>query len=571
MVDRSRTFKRFQRPSFEAQVLENKGKNSKNKSVYEEPKDIVILKAKTKEKKPRKTKKKKTINEIHKEIKTLVEQNKESRARAVLKKALQQGRKGKRLDKWQEKLMGSRSRDLFHTNTRAYVDTREKKSPLEEMQEQAAEEIAQEEDRKVLEEIQKKLDEEKDLPNEPKESIITESNKEIEDMVEIPDLPLDELEAASEAEVEDKSIQDESGGSVAFGLIGAGQAGGRLVESFYKLGYHKCLAVNTAPHDLDGLEEIPENQKILMSTGEAGGAGKDMRKGEAAADNHLQEVYELMQGIFGKVDRILVCAGAGGGTGGGSCLRMVEVAKKYLTYLGVSDVNSKVGVLLTLPTAGEAASPVVADNAHLIATRLCELAEEKVISPLIIFDNDKIKRMYPKLTVRQFWPTVNATVTGLFHMFNVLSTQVGNPTSFDPADYNRVLSAGGCMIMGLTTLRQYADGTDISKAIRSNMEKGLLCGGFDVSTAEAAACIATASESILNDTPGLMNSLETGFDTLANITGDAAVFRGIYEVAKEKFVVYTMLTGLSSPTKRLKELKKFQKTGTTESKTTLYK
>lgn len=400
-----------------------------------------------------------------------------------------------------------------------------------------------------------------------KQSIITDSSKEIEDMVEIPDLPLDELEAA--AEIEDKSVQDESDGSVVFGLIGAGQAGGRLVESFYKLGYHKCLVVNTAPHDLDGLEDVPEPHKILMSTGEAGGAGKSMRKGEQAASNHLQEVYERMQGIFGDVDRILVCAGAGGGTGGGSCLCLVEVAKKYLTYLGVEDVNSKVGVLLTLPTAGEAASPVVADNAHMIASRLCELAEEKVISPLIIFDNDKIKKMYPKLTVRKFWPTVNATVTGLFHMFNIISTQVGNPTSFDPADYNRVLSAGGCMIMGLTTLRQYADGTDISKAIRANMERGLLCGGFDVSTAEAAACIATASEKILTDTPGLMNSLETGFDTLANITGDAAVFRGIYEVAKEKFVVYTMLTGLSSPTKRLKELKKFQKTSTTE-KTKLY-
>lgn len=820
-------------------------------------------------------------------------------------------------------------------------------------------------------------------------------------MVEIPDLPLDELEAAAETEYEDKSVKDESGGSVVFGLLGAGQAGGRIVESFYRLGYKKCLAVNTAPHDLDGLEEIPEQQKILMSTGEAGGAGKDMRKGETATDNHLQEIYERMQKVFGDVDRVLVCAGAGGGcidsktkiltdrfglieiedlwdkvledsgeslvkiidentldakivlrdcyslkvassdkegnvtfknidilwnnsdkgvaysietqngivttsakhpffvfdfennalvkkqaseiteedflyaynseefdkfipnalyendwlwllgyfagdgnfkeksvirffdenllnlqkaeklckrygatstsisrdnrqnsyelyvygvdiatklrnqfnisdsqcktrnlklpkaactkreyfvaflaglldsdgyvkagrdsfevmmidisflnevceqarlhginvsfgikssvrnneqplgralfqhtklngyqnilienleakrnkfednvsigsifpvsfdkishlvderckqdryfwdyvhnkhllsqskaqvffseygkgvlkkcwqylipvksviteddvnyfdltvdenasyfagngqmylvhnTGGGGCLRLVEIAKKYLTYLGLPNVEKRVGVLVTLPTAGEAASPTVADNAHLIASKLCEFAEKDLISPLIIFDNDKIKRMYPKLTVRKFWPTVNATVTGLFHMFNVLSTKTGNPTSFDPADYNRVLSAGGCMIMGLTTLKQYGDGTDISQAIRSNMEKGLLCGGFDVSTAEAAACIATASEGILNDTPGLMNSLETGFDTLANITGNAAVFRGIYEVDKEKFVIYTMLTGLNSPIKRLTELKKFQNTSTTE-KTKLY-
>jgi cell division GTPase FtsZ len=554
--------RRFLKGSFEEQLTQKRDKNKGQKTE-----------------KPSK-KRSNAVNKIHKKIKELVEQNDLKTARYILNLAIQAGHKGKRLDRWRDELMGSRSKDLFVTSPKAHVDTRKNKEVLEALDKASPEKVElSEEKKKILDEIEEAFPAdmgiaprpiENDLPDNDDDSIITEPiNKENEEMVEIPDLPLDELEAAAETEQEDKSVLDESGGSVTFGLIGAGQAGGRLVESFYKLGYRKCLTVNTAPHDLDGLEDVPENQKILMSTGEAGGAGKDMRRGENAADNHLQEIYERMQAVFGNVDRILVCAGAGGGTGGGSCLRMVEVSKKYLTYLGVKDVNSKVGVLLTLPTAGEAASPVVADNAHLVATKLCELAEKKVISPLIIFDNDKIKKMYPKLTVRQFWPTVNATVTGLFHMFNVLSTQVGNPTSFDPADYGRVLSAGGCMIMGLTTLKQYADGTDISKAIRSNLEKGLLCGGFDVSTAEAAACIATASEKILNDTPGLMNSLETGFDTLANITGDAAVFRGIYEVEKEKFVVYTMLTGLASPTKRLEELKKFQKTNTTE-KTKLY-
>jgi len=141
-------------------------------------------------------------------------------------------------------------------------------------------------------------------------------------------------------------------------------------------------------------------------------------------------------------------------------------------------------------------------------------------------------------------------------MFNVLSSKPSDLTSFDPADYSRVLGAGGCMIMGMTTLKDYADGTDISKAIRSNLEKGLLCGGFDIQTAKAASCIATASGDILDTTPGLMDSLETGFDTLANITGNATVFRGIYEVNKDKFVIYTMVTGLATPQRRLDELKK---------------
>lgn len=392
---------------------------------------------------------------------------------------------------------------------------------------------------------------EKVLPA-PTTPIIMPAHKE-NDMVDIPDLPLEDLQPET---VEDKSVKDESGGSVVFGIIGAGQAGGRLAEAFYKLGYKKCLAVNTALHDLNGLS-LPDSQKLVMDTGALGGAGKDMEVGRQAAEKAQQEVYEKLQSLFGNVDRVLVCAGAGGGTGGGSVSSLVQVAKKYLLY--VNQDPNRVGVFLTLPTAGECASPVVADNATKVVTSLCESAQKGEISPLVLVDNEKVKKLYPKLTVTQFWPTVNATVAGLFHVFNVLSTKDGNPTSFDPADYTRVLNQGGCMIMGLTGVQKYDDGTDISKAIRSNLEGNLLCGGFNISTAKSAACIAMASERILNEVPGLMTSLETGFDTLANITGGASVFRGIYQGDKDKLSVYTMLSGLATPQQRINDLTKFKK------------
>lgn len=90
---------------------------------------------------------------------------------------------------------------------------------------------------------------------------------------------------------------------------------GRIAESFYKLGYKKCLVLNTAQHDLDGVTLVPQEQKMLMRTGGAGGAGKDMSKGKEVAEKHSQEILEKLQNLFGKVDRILVCAGSGGGTG----------------------------------------------------------------------------------------------------------------------------------------------------------------------------------------------------------------------------------------------------------------
>jgi cell division GTPase FtsZ len=520
--------------SFQEQVEQNKVAESG-------PVELIIPKEKTKK---QSKKKKKTATTIHLEIKKILEDDTDYsahlKAQSVLDKAKKNGYKGKRLQKWSlyledyfkesKEKMGSSSRNLWQREEIKKLNSTPPES-------------------------------EKTLPK--KESVDNEPNKEKQEMVEIdiPDLPLEDEEAET---VEDKSVQDESGGSVVFGIVGAGQCGGRLAESFYNLGYKKTIAVNTAEHDLNGLSDIPTEQRVLMDTGTGGGAGKDMRLGESAADKHQQAIYEKMQEVFGEVDRIIVCAGAGGGTGGGSCLRLVETAKKYLSYLGVEDVNSKVGVLLTLPTVGETKSPTVAENAHLLTSKLVKLAEKNEVSPLLLFDNSKIKKMYPKLSPKKFWPTVNATVTGLFHMFNVLSNQPSEITSFDPADYSRLLSSGGCMTMGMTTLKEYSEGTDISKAIRSNLEKGLLCGGFDVSTAKAAACIATASEDMLDNTP--MDALETGFDTLANITGNAIVFRGIYEVNKDKFVVYTAVTGLNGPDKRLEELKKLSKNKATKTK-----
>ena len=113
---------------------------------------------------------------------------------------------------------------------------------------------------------------------------------------------------------EETGVADEIKGSTRYAWIGAGQCGGRLVKSFYDLGYKKVLAVNTTHHDLD-LLDIPEGQKFLMDIGEKG-AGKDIARGEKAVQKSQQQVLHLARELFGsQVDHIMVCCGAGGGTG----------------------------------------------------------------------------------------------------------------------------------------------------------------------------------------------------------------------------------------------------------------
>ena len=384
-----------------------------------------------------------------------------------------------------------------------------------------------------------------------------EENKEIF-TTSIPDLPLEDFEpdiAADEDEVEDKA-----NGALTYGFIGAGQGGGRMVKAFYDLGYTKTLAINTAKNDLN-LLDLPEDHKFYIDHYGDQGAGKDQTKAAIAFEAREQEVFNKLKSIVGEsVDRIIICAGVAGGSGGGSVVPLVKLAKKYFTYVGREDASERVGVIASLPTTGESASPVVAKNAYNRMKNLCTMAEEKKFSPLIIVDNQKIKKLYPKLTVKAFWPTINNTVAGLFHIFNVLATQNSDYTSFDPQDYDSVMKSSGCMIMGVTAVKDFESETGVAMALKSNLETTLLAEGFNLKTATAAAGVVVGGTQIFEETAGLMDNLEHAFSTLAAITGNAMVHRGIYEdPSKNKLVVYTLIGGLDAPQKRLEDLMKFTK------------
>lgn len=377
---------------------------------------------------------------------------------------------------------------------------------------------------------------------------------------EIPELPL-ELEVQEQSD----EIQDESGGATTYAFIGSGQGGGRLAEAFYKLGYKKTICVNTAKQDLSQVE-LPEEQKLLVDAGEQG-AGKDMRKGEEAASNGQQAILDLMKKKFGKVDHIMVCIGAGGGSGGGSTLVLVESAKLFLTHQGYSDADKRVGVIMTLPTAGECASPAVAKNSEFLVRTMVKYSEDGLISPLIFIDNEKIKKMYPSLSVKQFWPTVNQTVAGLFHIFNVIVKKPTNYTTFDTADYMSVMRSGGCMIMGVTSVKDLKDSNGVSAAVKNNLGKTLLAEGFDLKTATHAAAVVLGGTETLSNIDN--SAIESGFDTLALLTGKAMVHRGVYEDNKERLNVYTLIGGLKGPEPRIKELGKFQNIGVKEKQETI--
>lgn len=377
-----------------------------------------------------------------------------------------------------------------------------------------------------------------------------EIDEDITPDIEIPDIDLEDYEVPED---EETAVEDEAGGSQVFAWIGSGQGGGRLAKAFYDRGYRKCIAVNTSNQDLDTLD-LPKAQKLLLDVGEQG-AGKDMSRGREAASKYKQHIFDLMRKIYGNnVDHLFVCIGAGGGSGSGSTDILIEVAKKYMKYIGHDNPEKRVGVVLSLPTRGEAGSPQVAKNAHEVLDTTNKLAVNNEISPLIVLDNAKIEKMYKGLTVKKFWPTVNNTISGLFHVFNVLTNQSSPYTSFDPTDYATVLQCGGVMVMGVAKLKEFDDEQSVSRAVKTNIEKTLL-SDVDISDARVAACVAVGGKDIMENTAGLMDSLSYGFDTLSSLCPNATLHRGIYEDNKDSLRLFTLVSGLSVSDKRKLQLK----------------
>jgi cell division GTPase FtsZ len=353
--------------------------------------------------------------------------------------------------------------------------------------------------------------------------------------IDLPDIPLPDDEPLEDG-VKD-SFDD---AAFNFAIVGVGQGGSRLAESFWNLGYRRVGVINTAQQDLS-LIKVPEENKLLIGDG---GAGKNPDAADEVFRTRYEDILDFLKKTFGSgYERVLVCAGAGGGTGAGGVARVLEICHDLNQSLGkeTKDTDAKVGCILALPTRGEGIK--VQENSKKTVLKVTELEKAGVVSPLVILDNEKIKQLYPKLSVNQFWSTANNSICSIFHLFNKISAQESAYTTFDKADLDTIFSSGVIMF-GATPVKDLSE-TGISYAVRDNLRKNILAG-VDVSTGNVAACIIIGDKESLNNIP--QASLEHGFEQLSRMMGaNSTVHRGIYAGAKKGMAVYTAIGGLQAP------------------------
>ena len=246
--------------------------------------------------------------------------------------------------------------------------------------------------------------------------------------VMIPDIPL-----PPEPEEKAEEIEDKVDGAFKFAFIGAGQGGSRIAETFHKLGYRKVGIVNTAQQDLNSVNV--ENKLCIGS----GGAGKDRSVAGKCFAERRDDVLDFMRRSFGNdVDRVFVCAGAGGGSGAGTLVPLVETCQELHEAIGAD--SKKVGVILALPKYSEGRK--VNANAYETLKDACDLVEKGIVSPLVIIDNEKTSKIYSNVSVANFWQTANMSMAGVFHLFNMTASKDSSYSSFDSSDYKNVLDSG---------------------------------------------------------------------------------------------------------------------------------
>lgn len=215
-----------------------------------------------------------------------------------------------------------------------------------------------------------------------------------------------------------------------FGFIGLGQAGGNIVNEFAQLGYD-AIAINTSQTDLELLDKIGKNYRMLVSAG-IQGAGKNPDVGREALVSRVDEVYGLISSVFQETDKIFVCAGLGGGTGSG----MLPLVTEILVEQGF-----EVGVITTLPSDIESARVKV-----VALSTFQQLTEIDGVTSIFVIDNEKASERLPGIGMSSKYSMLNRKISSQLDSVNRLSVKP-SLIAFDAKDLEVVLRTRGIAIL----------------------------------------------------------------------------------------------------------------------------
>jgi cell division GTPase FtsZ len=374
------------------------------------------------------------------------------------------------------------------------------------------------------------------------------SNTEVKPQDAVDNSKLAALKAKSQAKQQESKmaakIVSTKDRSLSLGVLGSGQAGSRIAEAFYKLGYAACV-VNTAMQDLKFID-VPDSSKLLLEYG-LGGAAKEIEIGKAAAEEHRGEILQLVNDKLATSQVNVLCLSLGGGSGAGSCETLVDI---------LSSLGKPLVVITVLPMDTEDAQTKA--NALETLSKLAKLTQTKKVNNLIVVDNAKIEAIYHDISQVEFYGVANKAIVDPIDMFNTLSSMPSSVKGLDPMEWGKLFTDGeGLTVYGELTVDNYAEDTAIAEAVVNNLNGNLLAGGFDLKQSRYVGIIIAASKEVWAKIPS--SSITYAMAMVNDQCGTPkGVFKGIYTIETNDPVVkvYSMFTGLGLPDSRVAQLKK---------------
>jgi cell division GTPase FtsZ len=382
-----------------------------------------------------------------------------------------------------------------------------------------------------------------------KENVVDDvSNQEAKPSESVDASKLAALKARSQAKQEESKmaakIVSKKDRSIVLGVLGTGQAGSRIAEAFYKLGYD-AVAVNTAMQDLKFID-IPDSNKLLLEHG-LGGAAKEIEIGKAAAESHRGEILQLVNEKLQHSQINVLCLSLGGGSGAGSCETMVDL---------LASLGKPLVVIAALPMDTEDAQ--TKSNALETLAKLAKATQTKRVNNLIVVDNAKIEAIYQNVSQVDFFSTANKAIVEPIDIFNTLSSMPSAVKGLDPMEWGKLFTDGeGLTVYGELTIENFAEDTAIAEAVVNNLNGNLLAGGFDLKQSRYVGVIIAANKEVWAKIPS--SSITYAMAMVNDQCGTPkGVFKGIYTVESPDPVVkvYSMFAGLGLPDSRVTQLKK---------------
>jgi cell division GTPase FtsZ len=349
-------------------------------------------------------------------------------------------------------------------------------------------------------------------------------------------------------------------------MIGFGQAGGKILDKFLEYDQRTgsrivrdAVAVNTAKADLMGLENVPEDNRVLIgqSRVKGHGVGADNELGAEIAEEDIDEVQGAIDNIpVHEVDAFLIIAALGGGTGSGGA----PVLAKHIKRIYTEPVYG-IGVL-----PGKDEGGIYTLNA---ARSFQTFVHE--VDNLLVFDNDAWRKSGE--SVSGGYEEINEEIVTrfgiLFGAGEVDSTDDVGESVVDSSEIINTLAGGGVSTVGyaaetvqnesgglLSRFRgndtEPEDSANTTNRITSLVRKaalGRLTLPCEIDGAERALLVVAGPAGYLN-----RKGIERGRKWLEEQTGSMEVRGGDYPVGESSKVASVVLLSGVTNVPRIKEL-----------------